>query len=262
MIQRNAIIEWREVAPWKELRFVEQDLIISRALIAIFQDEYLRSKLAFRGGTALYKLFLTQPIRYSEDIDFVQINAEPIGEVLDRIKPALSFLGDPRTAAKAHNNTLVYRMDAEDPPGTPLRLKVEINCREHFSIHGFQERPYSIKNQWFSGECGIVTYRFDELIGTKIRALYQRKKGRDLFDLNTALQSGLIDVDAAVDSYRKYMVLGGFKVPSATEYAENLEAKMKDEFFRIEILPFLAPSVEYDAYEAHKLICNHIIDVM
>ena len=79
MIQRNAIIEWREIAPWKELRFVEQDLIISRALIAIFQDEYLRSKLAFRGGTALYKLFLTQPLRYSEDIDFVQINAEPIG---------------------------------------------------------------------------------------------------------------------------------------------------------------------------------------
>ena len=55
MIQRNAIIEWRESAPWKELRFVEQDLVISRALVSIFQDEYLLSKLAFRGGTAIYK---------------------------------------------------------------------------------------------------------------------------------------------------------------------------------------------------------------
>ena len=129
MIHRNAIIEWREAAPWKELRFVEQDLIISRALIALFQDEYLRSKLAFRGGTALYKLFLTQPIRYSEDLDFVQIDAEPIGEVLDRVKSALLFLGKPKTARKANNNTLVYRMEAEEPPGTTLRLKVEINCR-------------------------------------------------------------------------------------------------------------------------------------
>ena len=262
MIQRNAIIEWREVAPWKELRFVEQDLIISRALISVFQDEYLRSRLAFRGGTALYKLFLTQQIRYSEDIDFVQINAEPIGEVLDRVRSALFFLGKPKTVRKASNNTLVYRMDAEEPPGTPLRLKVEINCREHFSVHGFQTRPFSLDNQWFSGECFVSTYRFDELIGTKIRALYQRKKGRDLFDLYTALQSGLLDVEVAIDSYRKYMVFTGYKVPSATEYANNLEEKMKDEYFRIEILPFLSRNIEYDAYEAYSLVREHIIEMM
>jgi len=262
MIHRNAIIEWREIAPWKELRFVEQDLIISRALIAVFQDEYLRTKLAFRGGTALYKLFLTQPIRYSEDIDFVQITAEPIGEVLDRVKSALAFLGNPKTARKTSNNTLVYRIDAEEPPGTPLKLKIEINCREHFSVHGFQMRPYSLKNQWFNGECEVVTYRFDELIGTKIRALYQRKKGRDLFDLYTALQSGQLDVDTAIDCYKKYMAFSGYHVPSATEYGKNLEAKMKDEYFRIEILPFLSPSIEYDANEAYKLICKHIIELM
>ena len=89
MIQRNAIVEWREKALWKDLRFVEQDLVISRALISIFQDEYLKGKLAFRGGTAIYKLFLTPPVRYSEDIDFVQIDAEPIGQVLDKIRTVL-----------------------------------------------------------------------------------------------------------------------------------------------------------------------------
>jgi len=262
MIQRNAIIEWREFVPWKEFRFVEQDLIISRVLIAVFKDEYLRTKLAFRGGTALYKLFLTKPIRYSEDIDFVQVTAEPIGEVLDRIKYVLHFLGNPKTARKASNNTLIYRMEAEEPPGTPLRLKIEINCREHFSIHGFQMHPFSLKNQWFSGDCIVVTYRFDELIGTKIRALYQRKKGRDLFDLYTALQSGSLDVVTAIDCFKKYMIFGGYQVPTATEYAKNLEAKIDDEYFRIEILPFLSPEVEYDAYEAYKLVCQHIIELM
>jgi predicted nucleotidyltransferase component of viral defense system len=58
VIHRNAIIEWRKNAPWKELRYVEQDLVLSRALVSVYQDKVLRSKLAFRGGTAIYKLFL------------------------------------------------------------------------------------------------------------------------------------------------------------------------------------------------------------
>jgi len=125
MIHRNALIEWRENAPWKELRLVEQDLVISRALVSIFQDERLGSKLAFRGGTALYKLFLTPAARFSEDLDFVQIDAGPIGEVLDGIRAALSFLGEPKTLRKASNNTMVYRFNAEEPLGIPLKLKIE-----------------------------------------------------------------------------------------------------------------------------------------
>jgi len=51
-------------------------------------------------------------------------------------------------------------------------------------------------------------------------------------------------------------------VPSATEYAKNLEEKMKDEYFRIEILPFLSRNIEYDAYEAYSLVREHIIEMM
>jgi len=93
MIQRNAIIEWRESVPWKEPRLIEQDMVISRAIISIFQDEYLRENLTFRGGTAIYKLFLLPPARYSEDIDFVQVAAGPIGPVLDGIKAAFLAQG-------------------------------------------------------------------------------------------------------------------------------------------------------------------------
>ena len=58
MISRPYIAQWREYAPWKEFAQVEQDLIISRALVAIFADDFLRENLAFRGGTALHKLYL------------------------------------------------------------------------------------------------------------------------------------------------------------------------------------------------------------
>ena len=72
MIPRDYITQWRERAPWSEDFQVEQDLIISRALVAVFSDPVLAEVLAFRGGTALYKLYLTPPARYSEDIGLIQ----------------------------------------------------------------------------------------------------------------------------------------------------------------------------------------------
>ena len=79
MIPRDDITHWREHAPWSEDFQVEQDLVISRALVAIFSDPVLAGALAFRGGTALYKLYLMPPARYSEDIDLIQIAPGPAG---------------------------------------------------------------------------------------------------------------------------------------------------------------------------------------
>ena len=69
---------WNEFVPWTDFAMVEQDLIICRALVDIFSDDFLREQLAFRGGTALHKLNLSTQVRYSEDIDLVQINPGPI----------------------------------------------------------------------------------------------------------------------------------------------------------------------------------------
>ena len=110
MIPEFAIREWGEQVPWTETEQVEQDLLICRALTEIYKDPYLASHLAFRGGTALHKLFLSPQPRYSEDIDLVQVKAEPIKETYDRIREALSFLGEPKVKQKKHNNTLIFRL--------------------------------------------------------------------------------------------------------------------------------------------------------
>jgi hypothetical protein len=60
-IPESAIIEWRDIVPWSEDAQVEQDLIVCRALTAIYQDKFLSKRLAFRGGTALHKLYLSPP---------------------------------------------------------------------------------------------------------------------------------------------------------------------------------------------------------
>lgn len=94
MIPKAYITEWREHAPWLQDLHVEQDLIICRALIALFSHPKIADSIAFRGGTALYKLFIRPPSRYSEDIDLVQVRAEPIGELFTTIKKVLEpFLG-------------------------------------------------------------------------------------------------------------------------------------------------------------------------
>jgi len=86
MIPRAYITEWTQYAPWKSNERVEQDLVICRALVDLFSDEFLSSELAFRGGTALHKLYLSPQHRYSEDIDLVQINEGPIGPILNKVR--------------------------------------------------------------------------------------------------------------------------------------------------------------------------------
>lgn len=77
---------WNEFVPWTDLAMVEQDLIISRALVNIYSDDFLKDQLAFRGGTALHKLYLTPQIRYSEDIDLVQIFQVQLNQFLKNLE--------------------------------------------------------------------------------------------------------------------------------------------------------------------------------
>ena len=51
MIPAMHTIAWSRVAPWAAPRQVEQDLIISRAMVDLFNDEFLKEQLRFRGGT-------------------------------------------------------------------------------------------------------------------------------------------------------------------------------------------------------------------
>ena len=82
MIPRAYIFEWQRNAPWQSNAQIEQDLVIERAIVELFSDELIRENLAFRGGTALHKIFFKPQVRYSEDIDLVQIKHGDIGEIV------------------------------------------------------------------------------------------------------------------------------------------------------------------------------------
>lgn len=246
MIPRDYITEWRGEAPWVQDFQVEQDLVISKALIDIFSHPVLNDALAFRGGTALYKLYLKPAARYSEDIDLVQVNAEPAGDVMDALHEVLDpWLGKPRYKQSEGRVTFGYRFGSEDTPSVPLKLKVEINTREHFSVYGLEQVPFTVNSRWFEGCCDIPSYALDELLGTKLRALYQRRKGRDLFDLAVALDTPDTESVRIVEAFTVYMDYGGHRV-TRTQFEENLAAKLKNRTFAADIGPLLADGYEWD----------------
>ena len=223
MIPSAYIQEWAKTTPWPDARQVEQDLIICRALCDIFDEPYLAERLAFRGGTAIHKLLFPQPLRYSEDIDLVQVRPEPIGKTVDAVRGALSWLGPCRRKSAAHSIHLVFSFAPESAPTTNAKLKVEINTREHENLYGIRNYPFAVKNPWFSGKVTIASFEAEELFGTKLRALLQRRKGRDLFDINEGLKQLSLDAPKVIATFNHYLAHEGTPISRA-----NAEERMLD----------------------------------
>lgn len=259
MIPRAQITAWRANASWPTDEQVEQDLVLSRALVELFRDPTIADALAFRGGTALHKLFMLSPGRYSDDIDLVQIAAGPIGPLLDAIRGMLDpWLGEP-TRKRGHGRvTVLYRFETTARPIQQMRLKIEINTREHFTVLGMHRRRLAVENGWFTGAAEVNTYRLEELLGTKLRALYQRRKGRDLYDLWLALT--VLDADPVqlVECFERYMDQGGTPV-SRAQFEANLAAKLNAQQFLEDTKPLLPTGVTYDVTTAEALIRERLI---
>jgi hypothetical protein len=106
-------------------------------LVELFSREFdrrgaSRSEAARRSTSSI----MVPAARYSEDIDLVQTrNPGGIGEVLDAIHDAVSIRGwaSPQWKQSEGRVTLSYRFESEEVPPMGLKLKVEINSREHFS---------------------------------------------------------------------------------------------------------------------------------
>ena len=158
--------------------------------------------------------------------------------------------------------TMKFRFESEIAPVVPLRLKIEINCREHFAELGGEMKDFSVQSNWFEGSCSLTTYKLEELLGTKTRALYQRRKGRDLYDLYKAFTKCRLDVELILECYRKYMKFSVGSIPSQKEFIQNIELKLQDEYFIGDITGLIRPDEEYNHNTAYELVKNELFDKM
>jgi predicted nucleotidyltransferase component of viral defense system len=213
-IAANEVVEWSQTAPWPLADQIEQDLVLTRLMIEIANDPTLRAALVMRGGTCLHKLWMSAA-RYSEDLDYVRTTSGPIGHVLDALRALSDRVGFTAFDTQIGRHPKArFRWHAVS--GNRLSIKVEMNTFERSPARQSTTRPITMSSQWFSGTAQVPTFVVEELIATKIRALYQRTKGRDLFDLWLAVHQLGVKPSEIAACFGPYCPPGWTPAPGTT----------------------------------------------
>jgi predicted nucleotidyltransferase component of viral defense system len=261
MLTPREIAAWRAHAPWATDTQVEQDLLLTRAMVAIFSDRFLASQVAMRGGTMLHKLHAAPAARYSEDIDLVAVGKRPQRDIRLALLRVLNPImgGGPatdlmETLRLAIRNTvkpsrvmrLVWNYTPTDQPNTTMALKVEVNVTERKPLFDLVHVPYAPLLPEGAQPVQVMTYDVDEMLGTKMRALLQREHGRDLFDLAHVLERcavpghpHTVQPERVVRAFEHYMAQEG-TVVSGEEYGRKLRYKLGLARFRADLRDVLA----------------------
>jgi len=231
VITEADLAHWRRVVPWSTDEQVEQDLVLSRLIVEIANHPLLGDELVFRGGTCFHKLWLDRPWRYSEDLDYVRRTGGGVGGILlDALRDVAETVGFDRVQTDVRRHPKA-RLDSTFVSGTRMRVKVEMNTFERSPAQPTVTRPLTVDSPWFRGSADIATFTLEELIATKIRALYQRRKGRDLFDMWLAIEHGGISPAGVAECFGPYR-------PDRWTPAlalDNLAAKVTDERFTTDL---------------------------
>jgi len=203
----------------------------------------------------LHKLFLPEPFRYSEDLDFVRTTSGGIGAILDRMKSIGDQLGYSVATQIGKYPKVFWKGTAQT--GRRLKIKIEINTYERFPSLSLLDKEYVVRSDWYTKTASVKTFQAEELAATKIRALYQRAKGRDLFDLWLMLT--LLGIDSN-------KVRSAFEIYRPDNYSpktaiENLQKKLQDENFKVDINNMVSKiNSNYDATKAAAVVIDRVLN--
>ena len=262
-MQQSHLTAWQAHAPWPKRSQIEQDLRLSRGVTALFEDDVLREHVAMRGGTVLHKAHLPPAARYSEDIDLVLTKPMDTATLEGHLVRVLTpSLGEPSPSVfldawlALRNVTKRSKILSVKFKFRPIGLrkfetiKVDINLNEHASLYplvtvGFQSMDDD--GELVTGQA--VSYDINEMLGTKTRALLQRKQGRDLYDLWHAWAQSETNATAykvcgkrAMEAFEWYLLKEGTTM-GRTEAEELLSLRLRDKTFRKDMDTLLRPGL-------------------
>jgi predicted nucleotidyltransferase component of viral defense system len=276
LTQRDVLSHQVEV-PWPNLRQVEQDLLLCRAVAAIFNDDFLHDQVAMRGGTLLHKVHLAPPARFSEDIDLVVCGDRPEDHIRKALRRVLAgVLGTPKAsiwdpltlavrnvARPSRVLRMTYGVSSVSVPGAKLVVKVEANVTERSSHRPLVEIPFEFSFRGAAMNTSINGYDIHEMLGTKMRALFQRRRGRDLFDLYWALLNHVPPVDPAlvIESFSYYLQAEGTSA-GRSEFINILESHLAASGFCSDTDNLLRRGIEYDSHLAGSYIRANLLNLI
>jgi len=260
VIPEPYITEWSAHAPWPAENQIEQDLILSRLIVEIASDELLARELAFRGGTCLHKLHLPEPARYSEDLDYTRTSDEPrIGDCLTALRRIAADIGlqERKRRFPSHDSDIacIWFHTSPETGNGQISIKIEINVRETVPHRPHVLLPHHVQSRWWSGSADVRTFMAEEVLATKLRALYARRKGRDLYDLWLALTDLTLNEQLIIDGLGHYM---GANLYSYRQLHANLLDKLATPEFLDDINNLTLDLQGYEYQPAAELLMQRL----
>jgi predicted nucleotidyltransferase component of viral defense system len=276
-ITRQDILAHQSAVPWAAQYQVEQDLLLCQTMVALFDDKFLSPQIAMRGGTLLHKVHLSPAARYSEDIDLVVVGTRPANHIRLAIRRVLAdVLGAPKKSVwdkliLAIRNTvepssilrMTYSMPSIIEPNRTLDIVIEANVTERKPHRAVVEIPFSFPFRDKTVQTYLKGFDIHEMLGTKMRALFQRKRGRDLFDLYWALTKSPTPVKPReiIASFKHYLELEGTKA-GRDEFVSILENHLKDREFCSDTQPLLRTDISYDPQVAGSYVKSRLLKLL
>lgn len=218
---------------------LEKVFRLAGLLKTTYENEFLRSSLVIKGGTAINFIYFKTP-RLSVDIDFNFVSDEAregmlkSRENIDRILTKIFMIEGYEIEKVQPYALLQYNLKYTNTAGNMDRIKIEINFMERIPVFQIAEKKISILDL---PEFKVRTYVLEELFATKLRALMTRTAARDLFDVYMLLKSGLeFDERALKKCFIFYFCLA--------EDFRKLDAESMWEINPLDIKKFLLPLME------------------
>lgn len=195
MIGRNALqARAREWGLSEEV--VEKDYVLGWLLWGIGSHPELRDHWVFKGGTCLKKCFV-ETYRFSEDLDFTVLDGGPLApddltpvlaDVLDRVEQEVGLTltsREPVVRLRPDGRSAEGRIYYRGPRGAPVEARVKLDLTYDETVveatvartivHAYDDR--------LPGDGAVRCYAFVEVFAEKLRALGQRTRPRDLYDV-------------------------------------------------------------------------------
>jgi predicted nucleotidyltransferase component of viral defense system len=263
VITRADIVE--RVAEWGlSEEVVEKDYVLGWLLWGIGTDPVLSQSWVFKGGTCLKKCYI-ETYRFSEDLDFTVVpngpfrpeDVEPsLVRTLARItaESGIDFSTPPRLRLRPNETSTEGRVYYTGPRRTPhpARVKLDISADEPVVRPPVLQRIGHPYPDALPGEGTVRCYSFDELFAEKIRAMAQRARPRDLYDIINLFRRNDLRMypEAIRSALEEKCAAKRIDVPVASDFvASPLLAELESEWenmlgHQLPALPPLAPFLE------------------
>lgn len=223
---------------------IEKDYVLGWILSGINRHAAIKDNWVFKGGTCLKKCFF-ETYRFSEDLDFTITNGEHLdpeflkrtfSEVVDWVYgeagleiPAerIRFLTYENPRGKTAVEGRIYYRGPLQRRGDMARVKLDISADELLVLEAVQREVHHPYSDRPPEGIQILSYCYEEVFAEKIRALGERERPRDLYDVVHLYRHDDMrpDRDIVLRTLLRKCEFKGVQVPTmdALEHSPNKE---------------------------------------